>query len=749
MNRNIQCVRILVFILLSVILWNSNSTAFQIIKEKNERWGNLFQGNLGGIQLNNSDSLKNLSIVSRWSWGACYASDVKNNFAYVGNGSLLQVLDISDANNPQLIREVLTRGIVAQLRVYKNYVISYAPLQVYDISNPYQPVLKFIDSTYAVVQKFYLNGDYLYLGDFSGGIQIVDLTNPTIPVRLGYMLASGEQVTGIAVKDTCLYAETVNGFFVDVFSIKDKNKPKFLLRYNIVGVGGDLFVSNNRLYIGQYSNPRLGIYDISVADSLKYLGGIDVGATPLAITGNNSLVYVSLGGIGFSIIDVSVPSNPRIISNTKAPHPRLGPQFCIVNSNKAFISTGLGFWIVDVRNPGTPKTDYFYSTSYNVTKIRTTSNYAFLDCTYGGLRVLDLSDIQHPQRVGEFFTSYILMDLVLNGDYAYLLTEKTVVVLNISDPRNIRKLSEFRITNNSPTSEGVAIKSSVINGRTFLFVIHPEIKLTVIDATDPTNLSIVDTIQTFERPTAIESNGNTLFVGYYDKKVEIYDIQHLPNSINKINEINNFESIGGLKVNGNILYVADIGLTIFNITNNLAPQKIGHVDTPGGRSIVDIALENEYILLAYWQNLEIIDVSNVTSPNIVAYRRGEDAFGVESYNNSILVGDNEKGMTIINIDLINNIHPGNIKPDPISLFQNYPNPFNPTTKISFSLPQKSQIKLKIFDALGRKIKIVADGVYEAGKHEVEFNAINLPSGVYFYNLTTGSNSITKKMLLMK
>ena len=82
-------------------------------------------------------------------------------------------------------------------------------------------------------------------------------------------------------------------------------------------------------------------------------------------------------------------------------------------------------------------------------------------------------------------------------------------------------------------------------------------------------------------------------------------------------------------------------------------------------------------------------------------------------------------------------------------FQNYPNPFNPTTKISFSLQQKSQIKLKVFDVLGREIQILADGVYEAGKHEVEFNATNLPSGVYFYNLTTGSNSITKKMLLLR
>ncbi len=82
-------------------------------------------------------------------------------------------------------------------------------------------------------------------------------------------------------------------------------------------------------------------------------------------------------------------------------------------------------------------------------------------------------------------------------------------------------------------------------------------------------------------------------------------------------------------------------------------------------------------------------------------------------------------------------------------FQNYPNPFNPVTRISFSIPQKSQIKLKVFDVLGREISLLADGVYEAGKYEVEFNASNLPSGVYFYNLTTASGSFTKKMMVIK
>ena len=83
---------------------------------------------------------------------------------------------------------------------------------------------------------------------------------------------------------------------------------------------------------------------------------------------------------------------------------------------------------------------------------------------------------------------------------------------------------------------------------------------------------------------------------------------------------------------------------------------------------------------------------------------------------------------------------GSELPNEFKLYPNYPNPFNPTTKISFTIPEKGNVKLRVFDVLGREVAILPDGVYEAG---------NFPSGVYFCNLVSGSNSITKKMLLVK
>lgn len=88
-------------------------------------------------------------------------------------------------------------------------------------------------------------------------------------------------------------------------------------------------------------------------------------------------------------------------------------------------------------------------------------------------------------------------------------------------------------------------------------------------------------------------------------------------------------------------------------------------------------------------------------------------------------------------------------PSDFSLAQNYPNPFNPSTKISFSLPKASELKIEVYSALGTLIKTIASGNFPAGNHTMNFNAGSLSSGVYFYKLTAGEFSETMSMILIK
>ena len=88
-------------------------------------------------------------------------------------------------------------------------------------------------------------------------------------------------------------------------------------------------------------------------------------------------------------------------------------------------------------------------------------------------------------------------------------------------------------------------------------------------------------------------------------------------------------------------------------------------------------------------------------------------------------------------------------PAAFALDQNYPNPFNPNTTISYALPSSSNVKLIIYNSLGQEVQILVNGFEAAGIHKVNFNALNLTSGMYFYKIEAGSFSQVKKMILLK
>jgi hypothetical protein len=137
--------------------------------------------------------------------------------------------------------------------------------------------------------------------------------------------------------------------------------------------------------------------------------------------------------------------------------------------------------------------------------------------------------------------------------------------------------------------------------------------------------------------------------------------------------------------------------------------------------------------------------TGVVVPDVSSYRQGGSTCG-----DVIYAGFGPQNVYYDGECLITGITPtGGEIPAVYNLYQNYPNPFNPATTIKYDVPSAGLVKLVVFDVLGREIAVPVNEIKTPGSYVVNFDASNLPSGVYFYKITTGNFTDTKKMLLVK
>lgn len=131
-----------------------------------------------------------------------------------------------------------------------------------------------------------------------------------------------------------------------------------------------------------------------------------------------------------------------------------------------------------------------------------------------------------------------------------------------------------------------------------------------------------------------------------------------------------------------------------------------------------LAVDNSGALICVWED-------NRSTPAIKVYGHKIQASGLTGFTNTVEI------------------------PEKFKLEQNYPNPFNPSTRISFSIPEKSIVKLKVYDVAGSEVKTILNADMQAGHHSVQFDAVSLSSGIYFYTLQANGFSETRKMILIK
>jgi hypothetical protein len=215
-------------------------------------------------------------------------------------------------------------------------------------------------------------------------------------------------------------------------------------------------------------------------------------------------------------------------------------------------------------------------------------------------------------------------------------------------------------------------------------------------------------------------------------------------------------SVGAEQWEGVLVKYKDITITAVNADGNPGPDE----GTGGNRNFgemfvaddsgVNTRVELQDGIRHKYHNLWSADLAD--NPDLVELHTGDKFSSITGYveytfsEYKIVPRYNSdfEGYEPIIIDNVQDFHPNKF-----ALLQNYPNPFNPSTIISYSVPQGEFITIKIYNLIGQEIKTLVNKYQNAGSYNVTFNANNLPTGIYFYQMQAGSFKSVKKMVLIK
>ncbi len=391
---------------------------------------------------------------------------------------------------------------------------------------------------------------------------------------------------------------------------------------------------------------------------------------------------------------------------------------------------------------------------YKSTDVYATTDYAFVvsydnSTDYGKLRILNVSDPSAVSEISSYGSSgnFSPVSIFVSGNYAYAgSSTPDFRIFDITDLSNPQLLSTYEEYGNDIEVIGnTAYLASLTAG------------LIILNVSNKNNPNEIGYLEPGGDALAIFVKDNLAYLAYGDYGLRIIDISN-PNDPKEVANYDTPDYCYDVYVSGNYIFLSDYNSLLILDGSNLS--SISQVAEFSPYSINQVIVKDNFAYLAdRGYGIRILDISNISSPEEVGYYKiSGGSFKLDIVDNKIY-SVNYDGLTILQNDLLTDIDANKPLIRDFYLSQNYPNPFNPSTTIKYSIPTSSPlangrteegfVTLKVYDALGREVATLVNEAKSPGYYSVNFNAVNLPSGLYYYRLTAGEFSQTKKMILMK
>ncbi len=529
-----------------------------------------------------------------------YVEDVavSSDTAYVAaGGEGLYIVDISDPAHPAVLGVHDTTGYAEGVAIAGEYAyIADGPmgLLILDISDPTRPLE--VGTAYSLSYAFdvAMQGHYAYLAAAGAGLLVVDITNPVQPVEVGFYKTPG-YAYAITLSDG--EAHIASGWEgLSIVDITDPRWSKLLSTYDTPGWAFDVVTVGDTAYIADAFG-GLCIIDVSYSTKPTELGSCrmpDSHASGLAVDGG--VLYLADRNVGLQVIDISSGTQPVQVGLYS---PMGYADDVAVVGDYAYVAAGpYGLRVVNVSDPYHPREVGSYDTEGYALSIDAVDNYAYVGTTHG-LYIVDVSNPSHPSLASfhDFEDGGPMQDIVVSHGTAYIANEWGLGLIDVSDPHSPTDLNFLAFHDDPAAATKACTWGVAVSGNT-AYVTDGSEGLKIVDVSDPHSAAIVGSYRTttVEKVLAVTVAGNFAYVTDHPR-MHIVNISDSKNPTEagfydmpiKAERVAFFEGI---------VYAADggVGLLAVDVTKPQSPTLIGSCVSTG--YALGLTVSGRYVYVA-------------------------------------------------------------------------------------------------------------------------------------------------------
>lgn len=680
----------------SVICIGGTSKGYILRMEltRDELYGLHEPASIGKVRQQTSSSLQFASAHRASYWNPTELDEpedvlIDGQYAYIPNrdGNNLAVLDISNPDAPRLVSSFRDGDLLDAMGVAKAGDILYLTsltnhkLLILDASNPLN--LQKISSltiggegrTADRVRKVTYADGYAYVTHSSEGtVYVCDVRNPADPRVVGRVTTGDGAFAVYPHGDYAYVGGCFPGASLKVIDIRKKDTPTVVATLPDSGRYGCLChfeIKGQHLYAVAYSSNAFVSFDISNPARPREVGYLrsDLLAGPgrLALTDSSAYVINSIND-SFAQIDIADPTRPRLVH--------------VLSDRRIEKAYGLavagGFAYIagrDSKSLTVLQLDRIHPTERGVVSylrdsialnapedIIIRNGIAYIPCRDGGsLTLVDVTEPSHPRIRQVFWDTDITdaMGLDIHENHLYLtsMTNRTLVILDISDPDHIQKIAAVQLGEDGPNIDRLR---KVVYRDNHLFVTHGNSgTLFILNIDNPEKPRLVSQVQTGDGAFNVYLHGDYAYVGGCGgTSLKVIDIRDLaqPKLVNTLRDRDKYSCLCSFSVQGNHLYAIGYfsrSFVVFDISDPANPREVGLIrdDRIHGANRLSRHGNQVYIATALTDGMVQVDVSEPTRPRIVhmiSTQLLDKAYGITYHNGLVYaVGRDADSMVVL------------------------------------------------------------------------------------------------------